>query len=221
MISAQQDAIYAALQLVEGVLPDFEIPQVTIAFGILNTGGTTSKGHILIGAGMVCTTSDADVSELSEWQRSVTIPSQGTTQDIKTLIAHEAVHTRQTKTVSDKNLVVHTIYEGVCDFVVYDLLNFPIEGAHHRFGESRECEVWKAFEADRTAPKEQKQVKWLYGGDHTTSGYPADMGYFIGRRISAAYYAQASDKELALKELLNPKKYKQIFEESGYGGGCE
>ena len=153
--------------------------------------------------------------------KSAAIPEKGTRQYIRTLIAHEAVHTRQKKSSFSKHLVESTIYEGVCDFVVYDLLQFPIEGEHHRFGESRECEVWKTFERDLMAYHGQQKIKWLYGGDHPNHGYPADMGYFVGRKIAAAYYASAKDKTQALKKLMTPKKYRRIFRESGYAGNCK
>ncbi len=43
----------------------------------------------------------------------------------------------------------------------------------------------------------------------------ADMGYWIGKRICAAYYAQAGDKHEALQVLLHLKDPEEILAKSG------
>jgi hypothetical protein len=48
---------------------------------------------------------------------------------------------------------------------------------------------------------------------------PADMGYWIGKRICEAYYAKAGDKRAAMRTLLELRDPKAILAKSGYGRG--
>ena len=58
---------------------------------------------------------------------------------------------------------------------------------------------------------------WLYQGDRVPPGRPADLGYWMGYKISKAYYDRASDKRGAVKEILLFKDPKAFLEASGYG----
>ena len=107
------------------------------------------------------------------------------------------------------------------DFVVYDLLGRPATDPYHVFGAANECAVWRAFATDLGRPRKETQARWLYNGDAATADWPGDMGYFVGRRIAAAYYAQADDKTKALRTLSKPRKYKRVLRRSGYEGTCD
>ena len=218
-VAENEAAIAAVLQEVATVLPDFEVPPVTIAFGVLNTGGTVSKGHILLGAGMNCGGgTGVDVSELPDYLAPFVIGNAGL-GDIATLAAHEAVHTWQ-RGFSLNNLVKGVINEGVCDFVVYDLMGRPANDVYHVYGAANECEVWRKFKVDLDDGGKGARDNWLYNGHVATPEWPGDMGYFVGRRIAAAYYAQAEDKAAALRALRRVGRYKRVLRESGYDGGC-
>ncbi|MEL6391741.1 MAG: hypothetical protein AAFR97_03250 [Bacteroidota bacterium] len=60
---------------------------------------------------------------------------------------------------------------------------------------------------------------WMYQGNNV-EGRPADLGYFIGYRIAQSYYDHQENKRQAIRDLLNRRKYEQIYEESGYAP-CE
>jgi uncharacterized protein YjaZ len=57
---------------------------------------------------------------------------------------------------------------------------------------------------------------WLYGGHKTQDGRPNDLGYAIGYKICAYYYAKSVDKKLAVKELLNINNFEAFLTKSGY-----
>lgn len=219
-IDTDRDSIQASLEAVQRVLPDFDIPAVTIAFGIMNTGGTVADGHILLGAGMISAGPDADSTELSPWHRSNVLLAPGQTRDIRALVAHEAVHTRQRSAWPWAGLEAAVLHEGIADFVVIDLLGFPADARHHRYGAAHECALWQEFQTHCERPKDEVLTQWLYGGNDLPPGRPADLGYFLGRRIAAAYYAQANDKQRALDILMKPRRYGQVLRESGYDGDC-
>ena len=217
-IAVNADSIAAVLDEVAAVLPGFEVPPVTIAFGVLNTGGTVRGGHILLGAGMISGGPAADVSELPDFMWPFVTGSDGL-GDVATLAAHEAVHTWQGGWPT-RSLTAATLNEGVPDFVVYDLLGRPANDAYHVFGAANECAVWRAFEADQDRPARVARDRWLYNAHAGTAERPGDLGYFVGRRIAAAYYAQAEDKTKALRTLGKPRKYRRVLRRSGYDGGC-
>lgn len=219
-VHQQRDSIEATLVRVGELLPGFKKPEVTIAFGIMNTGGTTIGKQILLGAGMISADSETTSSELSPWHIANTIPASGQQVDIRALVAHEAVHTRQRWVWPKKPLTVGVINEGVCDFITFDLMGFEPRTANHLYGREHECAVYLAFLKDLKQPRGEVWSKWLYGGNLENSDWPADMGYFIGRRISAAYYEQAKNKRRALKVLMRPNRYRQVFRKSGYFGRC-
>ena len=217
-IDRDADAIAAVLEEVRAVLPGFEVPPVTIAFGVLNTGGTAKGRHILLGAGMIGGGPAADVSELPGYLAPY-VTGGGGLGDVATLAAHEAVHTWQ-RWWPLGGLARDVLNEGVPDFVVYDLLGRdPAGDAHHRYGAARECAVWEAFAADLAAGGKTRD-RWLYNGHLATEEWPGDLGYFVGRRIAAAYYQRAADKERALGDLRRLRRYPRVLRESGYAGDC-
>jgi hypothetical protein len=50
----------------------------------------------------------------------------------------------------------------------------------------------------------QDVSRWLYNRVTATADRPGDLGYFIGYRISKAYYA-APDKAAAIRDIIQVK----------------
>ena len=48
------------------------------------------------------------------------------------------------------------------------------------------------------------------------TGWPPDMGYWIGCRIDQAYYARAKNKTAALRAMLGVTDFDGYLEASGY-----
>ena len=59
---------------------------------------------------------------------------------------------------------------------------------------------------------------WLYQGDKVPPGVPADLGYYIGRRICEAYYKRAKDKKRAIREIVEMRDATKILQGSQYSG---
>jgi uncharacterized protein YjaZ len=58
---------------------------------------------------------------------------------------------------------------------------------------------------------------WMYQGDRAPPGRPADLGYWMGYKISKAYYDRTADKRAAVKEILLFRDPKAFLAASGYG----
>lgn len=202
------------------VLPGFKKPDVCFAIGCLRTGGTTSKDLILVGAEIAAANATVDKRGLNAWLQSVL----GNTGDIVSMVAHEAVHTRQRGFPFDEffslvshrklNLLNMSITEGSADFITSRFLGRNINAEIHAYGAAHKDELWLEFEEDmRTDPYDYSP--WLYNGNQS-QGRPADLGYYIGWMITQGYYDTATNKEKALKTLMRRGKYKKVFRHSGF-----
>ena len=131
-------------------------------------------------------------------------------------VVHETIHFNQTYQIDDKSTVLQSVVsEGSADFVASLVVPEPdarqltdrwVYGCRH--------------EAELAARLLQDQDKtdmgpWLYNHDPDT-GWPPDMGYWIGYRIDQAYYAQAKDKAAALRAIVKVTDFKALLAASGY-----
>jgi hypothetical protein len=55
---------------------------------------------------------------------------------------------------------------------------------------------------------------WLYS---SAPGRPNDLGYWMGYKITKAYYDQAADKKEAIHNIFRIKNFEKFLEQSGYG----
>lgn len=221
-IASREKEIQEVVDRLAVHLPGFKRPDVCFAIGCLRTGGTTTKNLILVGAEIAAADSSVIKDELKAWQKRVV----GQTGDIPSMVAHETVHTQQSgfplpeifSLIKNKKLRLlnMVIIEGSADFITNEFLGLNINPVVHQYGERHDCDLWKEFnEAIRTTPFDFS--KWLYNGLSSTER-PADLGYYMGYKITEGFYARASNKKRALKTILKRGKYKKIYKYSGYKG---
>ena len=174
---------------------------IYIVFGAGNSGGTASGRGLVVGLEVV--------TRFVETQEEAK-------ETILYFIAHEVVHVYQSRnsTRSGRSLLGQSLREGFCDFMASLTLggipNSEVE--RHEYGIKNEKTLWEEF---KKVMHEKELRPWMYG--KTPDGSPADLGYWIGKRICEAYYEKAPDKEVALQELLKLKDIDKILEKSGYG----
>jgi len=132
------------------------------------------------------------------------------------IVAHESCHYNQSLprqvTVLEKS-----IQEGSCDLISEIISGGNINSAQKIYGDAREAELWKEFAADMSTTNIRN---WMYNGV-TAKDKPGDLGYYIGYKISQAYYQKASDKKQAIRDILNIKDFQRFYEASGYNGVSE
>jgi uncharacterized protein YjaZ len=82
------------------------------------------------------------------------------------------------------------------------------------WGDAHQADLWAPFIRDN---EKGDWGVWLYDGNKAKArGMPKDMGYYIGYKISEAYYKQAADKKQAIKDILEIKEIQQFLKKSGY-----
>ena len=213
-VASLEPELRRAYRALDSLYDEAVFPDVYLAIGGMSTGGTTSERGLLIGTEMFTRASDSPVSVLSLWGQSV----EKGVDILPAIIAHELTHYEQKYSTGVSNLLAQSIREGSADFVSELLTGHTINETIKAYGDAHESEVWRDFSA---AMNGSDLSKWLYNGGAVTTSTtrPADLGYYVGYRITQAYYAKQSDKRRALKDILQIGDFAKFLQASGYGAG--
>jgi uncharacterized protein YjaZ len=158
---------------------------------------------VLIGTEMTTIGRRVDFSEFGpEWIPKDTTKEPNIPLRIKSLIAHECVHTQQKNTLDSNAITCNQLYsslrEGIANFIGELLTGSTNYKISDTYGDQHEKELWNEFKSTLCWPSGEK---WLYNGDNVKDR-PADLGYYIGYKIAQAYYTQAKDKSKAIVEII-------------------
>lgn len=207
-IARAEPRIREALASLKAFYPDAVFPDVYFVIGRLNSGGTTGRSGLLIGAEMYARTSDSAMIGLTEWHKQVL----STVEKVPAIVAHELVHYQQS--IRGNTLLAHSLREGSADFVAelvsHDIINAHVHAWVHAVP-NRERDLWREFQHDMLGT-DFKQ--WFSSTDVNVR--PKDLGYFMGYQIAAAYYDNHEDKIGALKEILTTSDPEKLLRDSGY-----
>lgn len=191
----------------------FRQPNLYFTIGCLNSGGTTDREKLLIGAEIATANAQTNATELNPWLQNVFKDLNG----VLFLVVHEMVHTQQADDVQNGTLLARSIMEGAADFIAELLLEQPLTTPYARYGNAHEKELWQKFQQEMNGTDLQH---WLYNGNNAPGGN-ADLGYYMGYVICKAYYQNSGNKRKALKEIiqlnyLDNKAVSAFLEKSGY-----
>ena len=213
-VFAEVRANYARIQQ---LYPGAFFPPVTLLFGRFNTGGTTGSAGMLIGMEFYGVDANAPLGGLSAFARDNQFSLR---TDFPPLVAHEHAHILQMAAgapgVTNKaTLLAKALSEGGADFVGELSAGRATYRRKYAVWQARELEFWTEFKRDMQGTDERR---WLYNQGSATTEWPGDLGYFMGYRIAQAYYAKATDKPTALKDLIAQRNPTSILQGSGYSG---
>ena len=184
--------------------PKSKFPPVYFVIGSLNSGGTTAWNGLIIGAEMYGESDSTNTDQLSAWHKSVIQP----VKEIEHIVAHEIIHYQQRYDGHD--LLSACIKEGAADFMAELISGNHINDHVHQFANSHESILWSEFYPKR---HEKDFHGWLYSTDDNR---PQDLGYWMGYKIVKSYFDSKTNKEKAIKEILNIKDFDKFLLESGY-----
>ena len=196
------------------IYPNFKPFKVCFAMGIMNTGGTISNNFVLIGTEITTSTKQMDLSEFEDNEyRKIFEGSEDLAAKIKTLVAHECVHTQQPNS-TDPNaikceLLYRTLREGSADFIA-ELVSGNEKT--NEYGDKNEKQIWANFKNELC---NENSDNWLYNYTSVKSK-PADLGYFVGYKIAKEYYHNFSDKKQAVNDIIDMKNPIRFLELSKY-----
>jgi len=195
-----------ALAKLGTMYPKAKFPPVTIAVGRGKPVGVGNGTGVMIGLEALCAT-DIYQSDL-----------EGSFVHV---IAHEYAHVMQPAAqVEDPNDTVlkASLIEGGAEFVAElvsgSVANPNLAGA----AKGRERDIETAFLAD--IDKTANGSKWLYNSPGTKD-WPSDLGYWVGYRITKAYYVRSKDKKAAVREIIEMSEFKAFLAKSGWQPGIK
>jgi hypothetical protein len=199
----------------ETLFPQLPVPTVAVVFGAGHSAGTAIDGRVLIGIERACD----GVADGGDFL-----------QRLKPLIAHEWIHTLQPALTDDdrRDLLVWALREGMANVLAAHVIRAEDAGIDPPWAPPREGALWAQFKADRAtllahwpsgghpdAIGEAAGTRWFWNAA-AADGRPADLGYWIGQRIVAAWYSRQPDASDAARELVATRDYDRIVRESGY-----
>lgn len=192
---AARARVERAIAQVAATLGETRAPQVYVVFGADRLGGTADDEAVVFALEILC----------------MGIETQAEAEAlIADVVAHEAVHVYQTQ--RGGGILFQSMKEGGADFIAQLATGRAVDAERHDWAISREAALWAEFQADVARGC---GPCWLYNSNRV-EGRPPDLGYWIGKRISEAYYASQTDKAAALRTLMALADEEAILEASGY-----
>jgi hypothetical protein len=179
--------------------PAAVFPDVYFVIGAKNTGGTTFRGGLIIGAEMF-------------GYETETFKPRMNIETIELIVVHELVHYQQNYAVSN-TLLAQSIREGTADFICELVAGSHPYTALHEYGNHHAQELWAEFSKKMNSTD---WTPWLYYTKD--SSRPKDLGYWMGYKIVKAYYDKVDDKTQALHDILNIRDFNDFLAKSGYTG---
>lgn len=184
-------------QKLQNLYPKSVFPDVYFVIGAKNTGGTTFKKGLIIGAEMF-------------GKETETFKPRIDFDFIDQVVIHELIHFQQHYT-ADNSLLAQSIKEGTADFICELVTGSHSNQKIHEFANQKEKELWQEFSAKMYS---NDWTPWLYYSKDKSR--PQDLGYWMGYKIVKSYYDNSIDKSKAIDEILNIKNFKDFFEKSNY-----
>lgn len=199
---------------IEALYPASVYPPVTFLIGRFSTGGTIRQSGMLIGTEFFAIDDNTPLQELGAFQRATVRPLDS----IPLIVAHEHAHILQTRFGSitrqpTLTLLSASLAEGAADFLAEVAAGSHPNQHIHAYGLAHEAALWAEF----TQVMNGTDISdWLYNQGATGDGRPGDLGYFIGYRITQAYYSKATDKTAAIREIIELSNPAAFLAASGY-----
>ena len=195
-----------ALAKLREVYPQATFPPVTVAIGRGKTGGTANASGVMIGLEALC---------------AVEFFKPDMEGSLVHIIAHEYAHVQQPSAQvedPDDPVLKGALIEGGAEFIA-ELISGSVSYPHLATAtKGREKEFETAFLAD--VDKKIVGSKWLYNGFGTPE-WPGDLGYWVGYRITKAYYVRSKDKKAAVREIIQMSDFKAFLAKSGWHPGIK
>jgi hypothetical protein len=208
-VASFEPKMRASFRKLKELYPDAIFPNVYFVIGRMNSAGTLAPGGLLIGVDMFGANGNMDTEGLTAWHRSVL----GPIEKVPFVVAHESIHYQQKYSLGkDATLLQHSIKEGSADLIAELISGGHVNLHLKEFGDRNEEMLWTEFKREMNG---KDLTNWLYQGDQAKDR-PADLGYYMGYKITESYYRNAADKRAAIKEILEIKDFEEFLKTSRY-----
>ncbi len=209
----KQDFLKSFLKLKE-IYSQAKFPDVYFVIGAFTSGGTVSKNGLLIGINQYCIDKEVDQTEFNFQIKS----RMSDWSNLPNVIAHELIHYQQDGLLNEKTTLCYAIKEGMADFIGELISGKNANPDLYKWAKGREKSIWTKFKNDIYL---DKYDNWIANSQQSTPENFPDQGYWIGYQICKSYYENATDKKIAIDEMLNIKDYKKFLEKSKWESKIE
>ncbi len=210
-------AIAADVRKLKKLYPELRPAQIYFTIGAFRSGGTTQGDMILIGSELALADRHTITSEFpAAFGHLRTFFDSDPSKNIAFTNTHEYVHTQQKTTLTD-NLLAQCVLEGVAEFVAVKATGQVSTAPAMAYGRANMEKVRQKFETQLFNPG---NGFWLYSNSANEFGV-RDLGYYVGYAICKKYHDKASDKRLAIKQMIeldyaNENDLAAFVDASGY-----
>lgn len=190
--------LQTGIEQLRQIYPNLKPSKIYFTIGVFRTAGTTLDGAVLIGSEMALADSNTVTTEFPkslDYVRNYFISNP--IENIAFGNVHEYIHTQQKTTIGD-SLLAQSVLEGVAEFLAVKATNKPSTAPAINFGKQNFEKVRSKF---ATQMFNGFTSFWLYD-DAKNEFKTRDLGYYVGYEICERFYNQASDKNLAVKEMI-------------------
>lgn len=188
--------------------PESKPAKITFVVGPMSTGGTISDNYLLIGAEMLSGDKNCDVSEITNENLKSDVLSRTNQTDVfnfvEETVAHEYIHTQQ-KQIDDNAckcyLLEHILKEGIASYISEKLImqrKVEVQSRAALYVNENEKQLWNEIKKELCT---KDFSNWLYNAS-TSKNRPGDLGYRIGYKIAESFYENSTDKNNAVKEMI-------------------
>ena len=188
--------IAADIEKLRKAYPSLTPSTIYFSMGVFRTGGTTQANRVLIGCELSLADKKTITNELPAWRQPF-YKLYNPLADLALLCTHEYIHTQQKEMVD--NLQCNALREGIAEYISCLVTNKPSNTPSFEFGRANEERVKQKFIEDLFLP--ERMYSWMWG-ENRNEFKVRDLGYYIGYRICENYYQQATNKEQAIKDLI-------------------
>lgn len=192
------------------IYQDLRPSTIYFLIGAFRTGGTIQKDRVLIGSELSLCDETTIIKEHPEFRQNF-YKNYQPKKNIGLLCTHEYIHTQQKE--PPDNLLSWCLYEGVAEFVSCLATAKKSNSPSIEFGKANQEKVFKKFSEELFFPS---WYDWLWG-ENSNELKERDLGYYIGYEICERFYNFSSDKQKAVKELIeldysNEKEIERIVD---------
>jgi hypothetical protein len=215
--SAQKLVPY--LKKLATLYPALRPARIYFTIGALRSAGTTKDSLVLIGAELATGTAETTITDFSPAMQAF-LTRYYKSQPLKNSVVlnvHEYVHTQE-KGPPESTLLAQALYEGTCDLVAELVTGKLPLLPYVTYGPAHEAELKARFQRDMFSPYLRN---WFYNQVSDDPQHVPDLGYYMGYAICKAYYQRATNKQQAVKELIeldyiNDQAVEALLRQSAY-----
>ncbi|MCX6267065.1 MAG: DUF2268 domain-containing putative Zn-dependent protease [Bacteroidetes bacterium] len=211
-----EDGINQFFNHLKEYYPDYKPLKICFVISPLQSGGTSTEGYLFIGTEIIASTKEADLTEFgtSVWAKVLAFDTN-IRERLIFVVAHETIHDLQVNAdFNNYDLLNKSLNEGSADFIAELFTGVNANHYLYDYGNLHEHDLWTLFK--KAIENHENTDNWMYNADRVEEGVPADLGYYVGYRITESFYQKSSDKKQAILDIIQMKTPAEFLKNSGY-----